>query len=109
MIFDVKMEDFCRKYYLVASSHMTETLATMTYAKVIYRENVRLDLVIFALNYLELKCVDVMNMYITTPIEEDIWTNLEPDFGPDASKRALFVHAGLKSAPLRTVHANNFI
>ena len=100
MIFDVKMEDFRRKARLVAGGHMTETPATMTYASVVSRETVRLALKLAALNDLEVKCSDVMNAYITAPIEEKIWTTLGHEFGQDAGKRALIVRAlyGLKSA-----------
>ncbi|KAL7474388.1 hypothetical protein ACHAW6_000363 [Cyclotella cf. meneghiniana] len=34
MIFDIKMEDFCRKAWLVARGHMTKAPATLTYASV---------------------------------------------------------------------------
>ena len=53
MIFDVKMEDFCRKSRLVAGGHTTDTPAAITYASVVSRESVRLALMIAALNSLE--------------------------------------------------------
>ena len=65
MIFDVKREDFFRKTCLVAGGHITETPDTITYAIVIFLENVCLALVTSELNYLEVKCGDVMNAYIT--------------------------------------------
>ena len=79
---------------------MTETPADMTYASVVYRESVRLALMIAALNALELKCDDVMNAYITAPITEIFWTILGPKFGADSGKKAIIVRAlsGLKSA-----------
>ena len=46
MIFDVKMEDFCRKARLVAGGHQTEAPATITYASVVSCETVRLALTI---------------------------------------------------------------
>ena len=100
MIFDVKIEDFPRKVRLVAGGHMTETLANMTYASVVYREAFCLDLVISALDDLEVKNGDVMNAYITTPIEENVWTTLGPEVGRDAGNRALIFRVlyGLKSA-----------
>ena len=41
-----------------------------------------------------------MNSYITAPIKENIWTNIGPEFGNDAGKRARIVYAlyGLKSS-----------
>ena len=61
MIFDVKMEDFCRESHLVAGGHITKTQATMTYDIVVSCDTVRWALVNAALNNLEVKCGDVMN------------------------------------------------
>ena len=62
MNFYVKMVEFHKKACLVASGHKTETPSTMTYAGVVSRETVCLALVIAALNDLDMKCGDVMNM-----------------------------------------------
>ncbi len=35
MIFDVKMEDFCCKAWLVAMGHLTKAPATLTYASIV--------------------------------------------------------------------------
>ena len=99
MIIYVKMEDFLRKSRLLAGGHMTDTPAAITYASVVSRESVRLALMLAALNALEVKCGDVMNAYITTPITEKVWTILGPEFRADQGKKALIVRAfyGLKS------------
>ena len=100
MIFDVKMEDFKRKARLVAGGHLTEAPATITYASVVSRETVRIALMLAALNDLQVKAGDVLNAYITAPCKEKVWTVLGPEFGPDAGRNAIIVHAlyGLKSA-----------
>ncbi|KAL7524009.1 hypothetical protein ACHAWF_000783 [Thalassiosira exigua] len=100
MIFDIKMEYFRRKARLVAGGHVTEALATMTNASIVSRETVRLALTIAALNDLEVKCGDVMNAYITAPVQEKIWTVLGPEFGEDEGKKAIIVRSlyGLKSS-----------
>ena len=72
MIFDVKMEDFCRKARLVARGHNTQAPPTITYASVVSHETVRLALTISALNDLEVKVGNVLNAYITTPITEKV-------------------------------------
>jgi len=89
MIFDIKMEDFRCKARLVAGGHRTKAPATITYASVVSRETVRLALTIAALNDLEVKVGDILNVYI-----------LGPEFGPDAGCSAMIVRAlyGLKSA-----------
>ena len=72
----------------------------MNFASVVSCDTVLLHLVIAAVNNLEVKCGDVMNSYITAPIEENIWTTLEPNFGTGAGKISLVVYAlyGIKSA-----------
>ncbi len=100
MIFDVKMEDFCRKACFVAGGHMTRAPAVVTYASVVSRETVRIALTIATLNGLQVKCGDVLNAYITAPCTEKIWTALGPELGSDAGKIAMIVCAlyGLKSS-----------
>ena len=100
MIFDIKMEDFCRKARLVAGGHLTKAPATITYASVVSRETVRIAVMLAALNDLEVKAGDVLNTYITAPVAEKIWTVLGPEFGNDCGKTAIIVRAlyGLKSA-----------
>ena len=99
IIFDVKMEEFCRKSCPVASGHMPENPYSMTYSSVVYRDTVHLALVISSLNDLEVKCVDAINSYVTAPIEQKICKTLGPKFGPNTDKIALVFHAlnGLKS------------
>ena len=80
IIFDVKMEDFSSKARLVSGGQMIETPATMNYFRIISRENVCLDIIIATLNDLEVKCGDIINTYITAPIDKNIWTTLGPDF-----------------------------
>jgi hypothetical protein len=100
MIFDMKMEDFQQKARLVAGGHLTQAPATITYASVVSRETVCLALTFASLNDLEVKVGDVLNAYITTPVNEKVWTILGPEFGHDSGKSAVIVHAlyGLKSA-----------
>ena len=100
MIFDIKMEDFRRKARLVAGGYMTKAPTTITYASIVSRETVHIALLMAALNDLNVKVGDVLNTYITAPITEKVWTVLGPEFGTDAGKSAIIVHAlyELKSA-----------
>jgi hypothetical protein len=93
MIFDIKMEDFRCKARLIAGGHMTKAPATITYASVVSRETVHIALLMAALNDLNVKVGDVLNAYITAPITEKVWTVLGPEFGIDAGKSAIIVHA----------------
>ncbi len=79
---------------------MTKAPATITYASVVSCATVRITLLLAALNDLNVKVGDVLNAYITAPIAKKVWTVLGPEFGIDASKSAIIVHAlyGLKSA-----------
>ena len=100
MVFDIKMEDFQRKARLVAGGHMTEAPATITYASVVSRETVWITLTIAVLNNIEVKAADIMNTYVTAPVQEKIWTILGPEFGEDQGKKAIIVRSlyGLKTS-----------
>jgi hypothetical protein len=100
MIFDIKIEDFRRKAHMVAGEHMTGAPTIMTYTSVVSRETVCIALTIAALNDLEVKAADILNAYISAPIKEKVRCALGPEFGPNAGKSAIIVHAlyGLKSA-----------
>jgi hypothetical protein len=54
---------------------------------------VHLALTIVALNDLKVKLGDIWNAYITAPIKGKVWTVLGPEFGHDAGKSAIIVHA----------------
>ncbi len=84
----------------MAGGHLTETPGTITYASVVSRETMRLAVTFVSLNDLEYKVGDVLNAYITAPVEEKMWTILGPKFGHDSGKSAVIVRAlyGLKSA-----------
>ncbi len=91
MIFDLKLKNFWRKVRFVAGSHMTDMPPVITYVSVVTRESVKIALTIDALNGLSVKCRDVMNVYITAPVTEKIWTKLGPEFSADAGKTATIV------------------
>ena len=100
LVYEIKLDGFRRKARLVAGGHMTEAPTVMTYASVVSRETVCIDLTIAALNNLEVKASDVQNAYLTAPCVERIYTRLGPEFRPDQNKVAVIVQAlyGLKSA-----------
>ncbi len=79
---------------------MTKAPATITYASVVSHETVCIALLTAALNDLNVKVGGVLNVYITAPMTEKVWTVLGPEFGIDAGKSVIIVHAlyGLKSA-----------
>ena len=83
LIYEIKMEDFRRKALLVASGHMIETTKCMTYSSVVGRETVCIALTIATLNNLQVEAGDVMNLYVTEPCSEKIWTVLGKEFGAD--------------------------
>lgn len=93
MIFDIKLDGFCRNVRMVAGGHMTEAPAVMTYASVVSRETVQVALTIATLNGLEVKAT-------TLRCKEKIWTHLGPKFGSNCGKKALILRVlyGLKSA-----------
>ena len=101
MIFDINMgENFRRKARMVAGGQNTETPAALTYASVVSRDSVRIALNIAALNNLKILVCDIQNAYLTAQFREKIWTIVGPEFGYDAGKLMIVVHAlyGLKSS-----------
>jgi hypothetical protein len=99
VIVDVKLEDFLCKARCVAGGHNTDTPQAMTYASVVSRESVGIALNLAAQNHLDVKMVDIENVYLTAPIMEKIWTVIGTEFGVDAGKHVLIVRAlyGMKS------------
>ncbi len=96
----MKTEDFRQKNRLVDGGHQTKAPVTITYASMVSCEAVHLALTIASLNDLKVIVGDVLNAYITAPVKKKMWTLLGPEFGYDAGKSAIIVHAlyGLKSA-----------
>ena len=80
------MEDFRYKARLVVGGHITEASAIITHASVVSNKTMRIALMISALNDLELKSGNILNVYV------------EAQFGKDARKTALILRAlyGLK-------------
>ena len=60
-MFDIKLDSFQRKAHLIARGHITETLAVLTYMRVVSRDSVCVALTIAALNDLQVKASDVQN------------------------------------------------
>ena len=87
------MKDFRRKTRYFAQGNITKTPVTLTYRSVVSRESVRIAPTMAALNDHEVKTADIMNAYLTVPVTEKIWTELGPEFGSDAGKKALVVRA----------------
>ena len=83
----------------MAGGHMTDAPPTITFASVVLRKTVRITLTLAGLNELQVKVSNIENAYITAPCTEHIWTVLGPEFGSDAGKMVIVVHAlyGLKS------------
>jgi hypothetical protein len=78
MIFDVKMECFHRKAHFVAGGHTIDTPHDMIYVNIALRVSVRMDLMLAALNDLDVKMADIENAYLTAPITEKVWTVFGP-------------------------------
>ena len=85
LIFDIKMgENFRQKARFVAGGNMPETPTTLTYASVVSRDSVCIELTITALNGLDILSCDIHNAYLTAECREKICTNDGPDFGSEA-------------------------
>ena len=80
-------------------STLPKAPAIIMYASFMFRETVKITLIIFALNNLTLKLTDIMNAYIQASMAEKVST-IGPEFSKDASNTAVIARAscGLKSA-----------
>jgi hypothetical protein len=72
VIFDVKMEDFRRNARFVAGGHTADTPHAMTYASVVERESVRIELTLADFNDLDVKMADIENTYLTAPLNKKV-------------------------------------
>ena len=61
IIFDIKMEDFCRIYRYGAGGHANVAPPTLTYASVVPQESVLIALTLATLNGLEIKKSYIQN------------------------------------------------
>ena len=98
MIFNIKIEDFRHKARLVAEGHMTKIPATIMSASIVSRETVRISLMITALNDLEIKPGDILNVYVQDLVIGKVLTTLGPELRKDAGEISVSVIAlyGLK-------------
>jgi Reverse transcriptase (RNA-dependent DNA polymerase) len=85
---------------MVAGGHKIATPPFLTYATMVARDTVRIELTVAALHDLDMKTADIQNAYLTAPMTERVWTKCGPEFGPDAGKRAIIVRVlyGLKGS-----------
>ena len=99
MIFDIKTEDLQRKSRVAAGGHMTDVPLTITYAKFVSYETVKISFTMIALNDSSVKNSNIMNAYIKTPYGEKVYTILGPEFVPYEWKMAIIIISlyGLKS------------
>ena len=65
MVFGFKMQDFRSKSQLVAGGNITETPLTITYSIIVSRETMSIVLMIYSLNELGIKVLDMKNSYVT--------------------------------------------
>ncbi len=89
MILDIKMEDFNWKAWLVAGGHMTNVLATLTYASVVTSDTIPIAMILAALNSLDVMAADIMNAYITVPCKKKIWTSISSELKKDKGKNTI--------------------
>jgi hypothetical protein len=80
VIFDVKMV-FTRKARFVAGGHKTEPPSSITYARVVSRESVRIVFLMAALNDLDVMAADIQGVYLNAPCRENVYTICGPEFG----------------------------
>jgi hypothetical protein len=61
----------------------SQSPAVIIYASVVSRESVRIAFTIAVLNGHDVMAADIMNDYLTSPCDEQIWIVLGLEFGPE--------------------------
>ena len=69
---------------------MTKVLVTITYASIVFRETVRIALMIALLNDFKVYLGNIFNAYVQAPLTEKVWMTLGREFGKDARKKSSF-------------------
>ena len=72
---------------------MIKASTFITCAIVVSKETVRIALMIAALNDLEVKLGNILNVYLQVPVTENVWTTVGPEFVKDDRKTAVIVRA----------------
>ena len=88
IIFDVKMEDFCHKFWLIGRGHMTRAPSTLTYASIVSKDTICMVLLLAAQNDNKIWSTVDLNTYITMPCQENIWAALRKDFEADCTRKS---------------------
>jgi hypothetical protein len=81
MVFDVKL-DLVRKARFVAGGHQTEVPSESVYSSYVWREGVRIAVLIAALSDLDILAANVQNTYMNAPTKEQLYMIAGPEFGP---------------------------
>ena len=81
-----------------AGGHKTKTPAAMTYLSVVSRYSVWIELIIAALNHLDMLDFNIQNAYLTAYCRELVWVVARPEFGYKAENNILVINSlyGLK-------------
>ena len=85
--------DFTRKALFVAGGHVTNTPTSITYASVVSRESVCIDLLIAALIELDFLSADVQGAYLNAPCREKVFTVCGYEFGEYVGRIDIIVKA----------------
>ena len=90
LIFDVKMDPTKKSWY-VAGGHLTNPPSSMSYARVVSRDTVRLALLIAAFNYLHVLAWDIQNAYLNAPTNYETFSTLVMNGNMTNGKLLLFL------------------
>ena len=80
------MEDLRLKTRMIAGGNMNDVPPSISYARFVSCETVRVSLIIAALNEMRVDTADIINVYIKDPCIENVYTILGAEFVPDERK-----------------------
>ena len=76
---------------MVAGGHKTVTPAVLTYASIVPKDSVRIELTIAAFNDLEVMACNIQNAYLMANCRDKIWTPEGPEFGSESGEIMIVV------------------
>ena len=80
MVFDVDIYS-TRKARFVEGVHCTGPLKSFTYAYVVLRDSVSVELLLESVNYIKVLSVYTQGTYLNVPCKENIWFQVRSEFG----------------------------
>ena len=72
---------------------MSKSSPTIPYAIIVPCDTIRISLIVVASNDIEVTAADILNAYVTNPVQEMVRTIIGSEFGSDTGKKDIIVRS----------------